>query len=140
MRTSGLPCAPLEEAPALADRPDLAGHPRAEFAAGIRDHPRVVGYQDPRRSALAVISTGIAGLTELSFELEPGHRGAGGGARLASEVLSTVPSGQIAGVFLQQRPSLIAHFLFHIDVESVLAGQGAERLDFGGVEYHAVTL
>ena len=28
--------------------------------AGIRDHPRVVGYQDPRRSALAVISTGIA--------------------------------------------------------------------------------
>ena len=82
--------------PALADRPDLAGHPRAEFAAGIRDHPRVVGYQDPRRSALAVISTGIAGLTELSFELEPGHRGAGGGARLASEVLSTVPSGQIA--------------------------------------------
>ena len=82
--------------PALADRPDLAGHPRAEFAAGIRDHPRVVGYQDPRRSALAVISTGIAGLTELSFELEPGHRGAGGGARLASEVLSTVPSGRIA--------------------------------------------
>lgn len=82
--------------PALADRPDLAGHPRAEFTAGIRDHPRVVGYQDPHRSALAVISTGIAGLTELSFELEPGHRGAGGGARLASEVLSTVPSGQIA--------------------------------------------
>jgi len=82
--------------PALAGRPDLAGHPRAEFAAGIRDHPRVVGYQDPRRSALAVISTGIAGLTELSFELEPGRRGTGGGARLARDVLSAVPSGQLA--------------------------------------------
>jgi hypothetical protein len=49
----------------FAVRPDLAGHPRAEFAAGIRDHPRIVGYQDPGRSALAVISTGIAGRTEL---------------------------------------------------------------------------
>ena len=77
--------------PARHRRPPARG-----IQAGIRDHPRVVGYQDPRRSALAVISTGIPGLTELSFELEPGHRGAGGGARLASEVLSTVPSGQIA--------------------------------------------
>ncbi len=55
-----------------------------------------MGYQDPRRSALAVISTGIAGLTELSFELEPGHRGTGGGARLAADALSAVPSGQLA--------------------------------------------
>jgi hypothetical protein len=83
-------------APVLVDRPDLAGHPRAEFAAGIRDHPRIVGYQDPGRSALAVISAGIAGLTELSFELEPGHRGTGGGARLARDALSAVPSGQLA--------------------------------------------
>jgi hypothetical protein len=83
-------------APVLVDRPDLAGHPRAEFAAGIRDHPRIVGYQDPRRSALAVISTGIAGLAELSFELEPGRRGTGGGARLARDALSAVPSGQLA--------------------------------------------
>ena len=80
--------------PALADRPDLAGHPRAEFAAGIRDHPRVVGYQDPRRSALAVISTGIAGLTELSFELEPGHRGAGGGARESKGLRSPTDAGK----------------------------------------------
>lgn len=82
--------------PALADRPDLAGHPRAEWAAGIRDHRRIVGYQDPRRSALAVISTGIAGLAELSFELEPGRRGTGGGAKLTRDMLSAVPSGQLA--------------------------------------------
>jgi hypothetical protein len=83
-------------APLLADRPDLASHPRAQFAAGLRDHPRTVGYPDPRRSALAVISTGIAGLTELSFELEPGRRGTGDGARLARDALSAVPSGQLA--------------------------------------------
>lgn len=76
--------------------PTSPAHPRAEFAADVRDHPRIVGYQDPGRSALAVISAGIAGLTELSFELEPGHRGTGGGARLARDVLSAVPSGQLA--------------------------------------------
>jgi hypothetical protein len=82
--------------PALVDRPDLAGHPRSEFAADLREQLRIMGYPDPRRSALAVISTGIAGLTELSFELEPGHRGTGGGARLAGDALSAVPSGQLA--------------------------------------------
>jgi hypothetical protein len=84
------------DTPALVDRPDLAGHPRVEFAAGLRDQPRIMGYRDPRRSALVIISTGIAGLTELSFELESGHRGTGGGATLARDALSVVPSGQLA--------------------------------------------
>jgi hypothetical protein len=55
-----------------------------------------MGYQDPRRSALAVISRGIAGLAELSFELEPGHRGTGGGAKLARDALSAVPPCELA--------------------------------------------
>jgi hypothetical protein len=80
---------------ALTDRPDLASHPRAQFAAGLRGQPQIVGYHDPRRSALAVISTGIAGLTELSFELEPGRRGAGGGAKLARDALTAIPSGEL---------------------------------------------
>jgi hypothetical protein len=42
------------------------------------------------------ISEGIAGLTELSFELEPGQRGQGGGATLARDALSAIPAGQIA--------------------------------------------
>lgn len=83
-------------APVLVSRPDLASHPRAAFAAGIRASRRILGYQDPGRSALAIISTGIAGLTELSFELEPGRRGQGGGARLARDALSEIPSGQLA--------------------------------------------
>jgi hypothetical protein len=57
----------LEVPPRLTGRPDLATHPRAAFAARIRDQPRVLGYPAPDR-ALAVISQGIAGLTELSFE------------------------------------------------------------------------
>jgi hypothetical protein len=83
-------------APRLTDRPDLATHPRAMFAAGIRDHTRLMGYPDPRRSALAVVSRGIAGLTEVSFELEPSRRRAGGGAELVRDALSAIPSGQLA--------------------------------------------
>ena len=81
--------------PRLVDRPDLATHPRAGFAARIRDDPRVLGYPDPRRSAVAIISRGIAGLTELSFELEPRRRGQGGGAALAADALGAVPAGQL---------------------------------------------
>ena len=81
--------------PRLADRPDLATHPRAAFAARIRDQPRPMGYPGRDRTALAVLSRGIAGLTELSFELEPQRRGRGGGAGLVRDALSAVPSGQL---------------------------------------------
>jgi hypothetical protein len=80
----------------LVDRPDLAAHPRALFAARIRDRPRVMGYPDAGRADLAVISTGIGGLTELSFELEPGRRGSGAGAGLVRDALGTIPEGEIA--------------------------------------------
>jgi GNAT superfamily N-acetyltransferase len=90
-RGSGRPDAP----PRLADRPDLATLPRAAFAARIRDQPRPLGYADRRRTALAVISRGIAGLTELGFELEPGHRGHGGGTELVRDALTAVPAGEL---------------------------------------------
>jgi hypothetical protein len=80
----------------LVDRPDLATHPRAKFAGQIRGGPQVLGYPDPSRSALAIISQGIAGLTELSFELESGRRGRGVGSKLAADALSMIPAGQIA--------------------------------------------
>ena len=70
-RGAGRPGAP----PRLVDRPDLAAHPRARFAARIRDEPRVVGYPDRSRSALVIVSRGIAGLPELSFEIEAPRRG-----------------------------------------------------------------
>ena len=84
------------ETPArLVDRPDLAEHPRARFAAALRDQPRVLGYPDPARSALATLSRGLAGLTELSFELEPARRAQRAGPDLVSAALSAVPAGQL---------------------------------------------
>jgi hypothetical protein len=82
-------------APGLVDRPDLAGHQRAQFAARIRDRRRVLGYADRGRSALAVLSAGLAGLTELSFELEPGRRGGGQAAALIRAALATVPPAEL---------------------------------------------
>jgi hypothetical protein len=90
-RGTGRPGVPA----ALVSRPDLASHPRAVFAAGLRASPRIMGYPDPRRSALATISEGIAAHTELSFELEPGYRGQGGGADLVRAALSVIPAGQL---------------------------------------------
>ena len=49
-----------------------ATHPRAAFAVRVRDPLRLMGYAARCRSALAVVSRGVAGLTELS---------AGGGGR-----------------------------------------------------------
>ena len=56
----------------------------------------MLGYPDPGRSAIAIISRGIAGLTELSFELEPDRRGRGVGSRLAADALSMIPAGRFA--------------------------------------------
>ena len=90
-RGTGRPGVP----PRLVARPDLAVHPRAAFASRIRDDVRLAGYPDQARSALAVISRGIAGLTELSFELDPAHRGTGGGTQLVADALTTIPAGRL---------------------------------------------
>lgn len=79
----------------LTARPDLAGHHRAQFAARIRDRRLVLGYPDRQRSAVVVASTGLAGLTELGFELEPDRRGTGAGPALVSDALSALPAGQL---------------------------------------------
>ena len=80
---------------ALVSRPDLSSHPRAQYAATIRDSPRPFGYPDPARSALAILSTGLAGLTELSFELEPDRRGGGQATALIRAALATLPAGEL---------------------------------------------
>jgi hypothetical protein len=83
------------EPPRLVGRPDLATHPRAAFAVRLRDQVRPMGYADRSRGALALISCGIAGLTELSFELEPQRRGQGGGPALVRDALTAIPAGQL---------------------------------------------
>jgi hypothetical protein len=90
-RGTGRPGTP----PRLVGRPDLADHPRARLAGRIRDQARVLGYPDKARSALATLSRGLAGLTELSFELEPARRGQRAGPDLVSAALTAVPAGQL---------------------------------------------
>ena len=78
----------------LVERADLRDHPRVAFATALRDDVRVLGPPDGGRSAVAVLGTSIAGLTELSFEVEPGHRGRGAGAALVAAALDAVPAGE----------------------------------------------
>lgn len=44
---------------------------------------------------VAVLARGIAGLTELGMELEPGHRGDGAGRTLVADALRSVPAGDV---------------------------------------------
>lgn len=82
-------------APRLVPRPDLADHPRVGFAARIRDDLEVLGNPRPDRSAVAVLGRGLAGLRELSFELEPARRGERIGAAFVEDALTAVPADEL---------------------------------------------
>ena len=56
-----------------------------------------MGYPDPGRSDLAVVSKGIGGLTEVSFELGPAAGAAARGAGLVRDALGTVQAGEDPG-------------------------------------------
>ncbi len=79
----------------LVARPDLAGHPRVGFAVRLRDDLQVLGRADLSDASVAVLARGIAGLTELSFELDLTRRGAGGGTALVRAALGAVPAGEL---------------------------------------------
>lgn len=72
----------------LIDRPDLAEHPRARHARDVRVNVRVLGLPDPQRRAVVMVSQGIGGLPEISFELETAQRGARQGAALVRAALA----------------------------------------------------
>jgi GNAT superfamily N-acetyltransferase len=77
----------------LVPRPDLAGHPRAAHARRKRSDLRILGRATG--SDVAVLARGVAGLTELSMELEPAHRGRGAGRALVADALRSVPAGEV---------------------------------------------
>jgi hypothetical protein len=79
---------------ALVPRPDLVGHPRVGFARRLRTDLQVLGRADPTDASVVVLGRGIAGLTELSLELDLARRGAGGGTALVRAGLAAVPAGE----------------------------------------------
>ena len=79
----------------LVPRPDLLNHPRVRYAANFRDDLDVYGFDDPARSAVAILGRGVAGLHELSIELEPDRRGRGEGRALAEAALARLPRGSL---------------------------------------------
>ena len=73
---------------ALVPRHDLLDHPRVRHAANFRDDLDVYGLDDPTRSAVVVLGRGVAGLHELSTDLEPDRCGRGEGRALAEAALA----------------------------------------------------
>jgi len=73
----------------LIERPELATHPRAQRAAGLRTAVQVYGEPD-HDDAVFVMSRGIGGLPELSFEISPDARGDGLGRRLIADARGLV--------------------------------------------------
>jgi hypothetical protein len=79
----------------LVPRPDLTDHPRAQHAASIRSGPKVFGYPEPTSHSVVIVSQGLGGLSELSFELDAQERGTGRGQALVRDALDLVPAGEL---------------------------------------------
>lgn len=78
----------------LVPRPDLARHPRVLHALAVRDDVAVLGLPDRSRSTVVTLGRGMAGLCELSFEVEPSRRG-GAGVALIEDALRAVPADRL---------------------------------------------
>ena len=95
VRPPGAPDAlPHRPRPDLVERPDLGDEPRVRYAARLRDDLTVYGFPDPDRSAVAILGRGIGGLRELSYELEPEHRGRGNGTALVRAAIEAAGTQQ----------------------------------------------
>lgn len=79
----------------LVARPDLAKHPRVEHAERVRTGVQVLGRPEPDRRDVVALAHGVAGLREISFEVDPTHRGHGAGAELAAMALAAVPDNEV---------------------------------------------
>lgn len=79
----------------LVERPDLVGSPRVLHALGVRDVERVLGYPDPTDCSVVIVSRGLGGLPELSFELDARFRGGGRARGLVDDALAVLPDGEV---------------------------------------------
>ncbi len=76
----------------LVPRDDAWDHPRVARAGRYRTDIGV--YSDRAGRGLLVLGRGLVGRWEMSFEVEPTHRGAGLGRRLAAAARAMTPSGE----------------------------------------------
>ncbi|GAB94498.1 GNAT superfamily N-acetyltransferase [Kineosphaera limosa] len=79
----------------LVARPDLAKHPRAEYARRVRTDVQVLGRPETDRNDVVILAHGVAGLREISGEVDPAHRGHGAGAELMGLALGAVPENEV---------------------------------------------
>jgi hypothetical protein len=79
----------------LVERPDLVGSVRARHALGVRDVERVLGYPDPTDCSVVILSRGLGGLPELSFELDPKFRGGGRALGLVDDAMALFPRDDV---------------------------------------------
>lgn len=79
----------------LVERPDLVGSARVLHAYGVRDVQQVLGYPDPTDCSVVILSRGLGGLPELSFELDPRFRGGGRALGLVDDALALVPRDEV---------------------------------------------
>lgn len=79
----------------LVMRSDLAKHPLAEHAKRVRSEVQVYGSADPAREDVVVLARGVGGLREISFELDPRHRGQRRGVELVRAALHCVPENEL---------------------------------------------
>jgi GNAT superfamily N-acetyltransferase len=97
--------------PPLVDRPDLADHPRAHWARAVRDDVRVLGPADTAEASIATLSRGLAGLTELSVELDPAARGRGRAIALIEAALAAAPDGLVVAAVAPGNAASLRAFL-----------------------------
>ncbi len=83
------------ESDGLVARPDLAVHPRVAYARRVRTDVQVLGRPEAERKDLVVLAHGVAGLREISCEVDPTQRGHGAGAELLSLALGAVPEHEV---------------------------------------------
>ena len=77
----------------LVERPDLAGHPRAQHAAEVRDDVSVHGWPG-RDDVVVTLGRSFGGLSVVSYEVAPSARGTGLGSRTVREARALVPAGE----------------------------------------------
>ena len=79
----------------LVSRPDLAKHRIAEYARRVRTDVQVMGRPEPDRHDIVTLGHGVAGLREISFEVEESLRGRGTAHELIGMALAAVPEHEV---------------------------------------------